>query len=59
MEKDTPESIFKFHANLAGIFYLWNHFSVETNTNLNLLNMAVAVGTDEIYPSGSKMPHRH
>ena len=32
-----------------------NHFSVEANTNFNLLNMAVAVGVNL---SGSKIPYK-
>ena len=34
--------------------FVKNHFSVEANTNFNLLNMAVAVGMNL---SDSKMPH--
>ena len=39
--------------------FVKNHFFVEANTNFNLLNMAIAVGMDEINPNGSKMPHKH
>jgi len=39
--------------------FVKNHFFVEANSNFNLLNMAIAVGMDEINPSGSKLAHKH